>query len=352
MQALSVLLLVVASSLSKAQLLPDHRSRGASHQLLDSTLDSAAVTEMLSVLTSTLLLPKPLTTPKPKIIAERSLGLLHVDPLGPDTCGFFILPRDGESGVTRTRVCGDSSASCAPFGSYLGCGIKPHTICFNGTEPACAPSARIGDQTLCCPKTRDLNGECQTFIRDDGALGNKTLLGCREADIAWDPTVSLKTATEDFSMTSTTAANSAMPVSSTPLEDALAPSTPTLSASSTASPALVPSTDERDSTHTHTGVIIGGVLGGLGILGTVACVTVWLIVRRRQASGSSCGAGGRASSSPTHELPGDQPCVPQNVADEDEFGHKTSSPVRASCDIHQAAPYDAVGSPVKPAELG
>ncbi|KAK2030960.1 hypothetical protein LX32DRAFT_715481 [Colletotrichum zoysiae] len=343
MQALSVLLLVVASSLSNAQLLPDNRSRGASDQLLDPTLDSAAVAEMLSVLTSTLLLPKPLTTPKPKVIAERSLGLLHVDPLGPDTCGFFILPRDG---VTRTRVCGDSSASCAPFGSYLGCGIKPHTICFNGTEPACAPSARIGDQTLCCPKTRNLDGECQTFIRDDGALGNKTLLGCREADIAWDPTVSLKTATEDFSTTSTKVATSALPVSSTLPEDALAPSTQALSASSTASPALVPSTDERDSTHPHTGVIIGGVLGGLGILGTVACVTVWLVVRRRQASGSNCGAEA------THELSGDQPCVPQNVTAEVEFAHKASSPVRASCEVHQAASYDAVGSPVKPAELG
>ncbi|WDK15361.1 hypothetical protein CGRA01v4_06642 [Colletotrichum graminicola] len=349
MQAISFMLLVVAGSLSKAQLLPDNRSRGTRDQLFDLTLNAAAVTEMISVLKATSLLPKSMTTPKPKVIAERSLGLLHVDPLGAGTCGFFTLPRDG---VTRTRVCGDASASCAPFGSYLGCGMKPHTICFNGTDPACAPSVRIGDQTLCCPKTKSLNGECQTFIRDDGALGNKTLLGCREVDIAWDPIVSLKTATEDFSTTSTTVATSAMPVSSTLFKDALAPSTPTSPANSTAPPTSVPSTSDSGSTHSHTGAIIGGVLGGLAILGTVTCVAVWLVMRRRQASGSSYNTEGRALPLPTHELAGDQPCVPQEVAAEKEFGHKALSPVNESCEIHQAPTDDAVGSPVKPAELG
>ncbi|KAK2006953.1 hypothetical protein LZ32DRAFT_667947 [Colletotrichum eremochloae] len=350
MQALSILLLVVAGSLSKAQLLLDSGSRGTRGQLLNLIFNATAMTEVLSEPKSTPLLQKPMTTLKPEVIVERDMGLFHhVEPLGSDTCGFFTLPKDVQSG-TRTRVCGDSSASCAPSGSYLGCGIRPHTICFNGTEPACAPSARIGDQTLCCHKTRSTNGECQTFIRDDGALGEKTLLGCRETDVAWDPIVYLKTATEDFSM-STIVTISAMPISSTPLEEALTSSTPTLTATSTAPAAPVPIMNDSDSTHPHTGVIIGGVLGSLAILGTVACVTVWLVVRRRQASGSSCSTEGRASPLPTPELPAQQPCVSHRVAAEEEFGQKSLSPVRTSCEIHQAPAYDAVGSPVKPAEL-
>ncbi|KAK1985541.1 hypothetical protein LZ30DRAFT_809426 [Colletotrichum cereale] len=350
MQALSVLLLVVAGSLSKAQLILNNRSHSTGDQPFNVTVNATATTEMLTVLKSTSLLPKPLTTPKPKDIVERSVSLLHVEPLGMDTCGFFTLPRD-VIGMTRTRVCDNASASCAPFGSFLGCDIKAHTVCLNGKEPACAPTARIGDQTLCCPKTRNLNGECQTFIRDDGALGEKTLLGCRETGIAWDPIVFLKTATEDFSTTSTVVVTSAGPVSSTPPEDALAPSTPTLPAASTAPPTTKPSTNESDYTHPHTGVIIGGVLGGLAILGTVACVTVWLVVQRRQASASSCGTDDGVSPLASHELPGDQPYVPRKMAAEEAFGHKPLSPVRTSCEIHQVPAYDAVGSPVKPAEL-
>ncbi|KAK2003384.1 hypothetical protein LX36DRAFT_625129 [Colletotrichum falcatum] len=349
MQALPALLLAAAGSLSKAQGLVDDRSRGTGDQLVNMALDAAGV---LSVPKSTPLLPKPFTTPKPKVIVERSVSLLYVDPLGSDTCGFFTLSREVQ-GVTRTRVCGDSSASCAPFGSYLGCGIKPHTVCFNGTEPACAPSARVGDQTLCCPKTSNLNGECQTFIRDDGALGNKTLLGCRETDVAWEPIVYLKTATGDLSATSTstTVANSAMTASSTLPGDALAPSTSALPAVSTAPPTPVPGSNDGDSTHPHTGAIVGGVLGGLAILGTVVCVTVWMVVRRRQASGSSRGTEDRVSALLTHELSGDRPFAFQKVAAEKEPGYKFLSPVRTSSEIHQAPAYDAVGSPVKPAEL-
>ncbi|KZL77171.1 hypothetical protein CT0861_01592 [Colletotrichum tofieldiae] len=351
MKPLSVLLLGVAGSLSKAQLVLGDKHRDGGDQPFNVAVNARVIAEVLTVLTSTVSPSSPLITPKPMVVAERDVSLLQVETLGSNTCGFFMLSKDSLS-MTRTRICDDIASSCAASGSYLGCGARPHTTCFNGKEPVCASSARPGEQTLCCHKTRNLNGECQTFIRDDGALGEKMLLGCREADIVWDLIVSLKTATDQFSGASTTVATSAVPISSMP-SDTPSPSTPTLPATSAATPATATgkSTNSNDSTHPHTGAIVGGVLGGLAILAIASCVAVWLVVRRRRASALNRGSDGHLSPSPSHELPGDQPCVPPKEGAEEHCSYEALSPASTSREIHQVPANDAVGSPMKPAEL-
>ncbi|TQN75024.1 hypothetical protein CSHISOI_00373 [Colletotrichum shisoi] len=196
-------------------------------------------------------------------------------------------------------------------------------------------------------RTRGLSGECQTFVRDDGALGEKTLLGCREYDVEWDLTVSLKTATDQFSKTSTT-----MPTSSLSPDtlSILAPSILTPLVSSTATTTPTSSTSSGDSTNPQTGAIIGGVLGSLAILAVAGCVAVWLVVRRRRASASTRRSDGHVSPSSGHELPGDQPCVPLKEGNEEQGNYTDLSPASTSGDVYQAR--DAVGSSTKPAELG
>ncbi|CCF35166.1 hypothetical protein CH063_07027 [Colletotrichum higginsianum] len=293
---------------------------------------------------------QPLITQKPAVVVGRDRSLLQIETLGSNTCGFFMLSKDALS-ITRTRICDDKSSSCAASGNYLGCGEKPYTTCFNSKEPACGSSGKLGERTLCCQRTRGLSGECQIFVRDDGALGEKTLLGCREYDVEWDLTVSLKTATDQFSKSSTTVPTSSLPPDTL---NVLAPSILTPLVSSTAITTPTSSTGSDESTSPHTGVIIGGVLGSLAILAVAGCVAVWLVVRRRRASASASTrrSDGHVSPSPGHELPGDQPCVPLKEGNEEQGNYTDLSPASTSGDVYQAPVSDAVGSSTKPAELG
>ncbi|KAK6208020.1 hypothetical protein QIS74_13101 [Colletotrichum tabaci] len=348
MKPLSVLLVTVAGSLSTAQLALDDGHRHGVDRPFDDTTNGSFMGETIPVPAQTSPYSQPLITQKPAVVVGRDRSLLQIETLGSNTCGFFMLSKDALS-ITRTRICDDKSSSCAASGNYLGCGEKLYTACFNSKEPACGSSGKLGERTLCCQRTRGLSGECQTFVRDDGALGEKTLLGCREYDVEWDPTVSLKTATDQFSKSSTIVPTSSLPPDTL---NVLAPSIMTPLVSSTATTTPTSSTGSDDSTSSHTGAIIGGVLGSLAILAVAGCVAVWLVVRRRRASASTRRSDGHVSPSPGHELPGDQPCVPLKESNEEQGNYTDLSPASASGDVYQEPVSNTVGSSTKPAELG
>ncbi|KAJ0163876.1 hypothetical protein CTA2_2209 [Colletotrichum tanaceti] len=349
MKVFYILLVAVAGSLSTAQLAVDDRHRHSVDRPFDDTTNGSFMGEIFPVPTQTSPYSQPLITQKPVVVVGRDQSLLQVETLGSNTCGFFMLSKDA-SNITRTRICDGESSSCAASGKYLGCGEKPYTTCFNSKDIVCASTGRICERTLCCQRTRGMNGECQTYIRDDGALGEKTLFGCREHDLEWDLTVSLKTATDQFSERSTTAPTSSLPPDTL---SALAPSILSPLVSSTATTTPTSSTGSGESTNPPTGAIIGGVLGSLAILAVAGCVAVWLVVRRRRASASTRRSDGHVSPSPNHELAGDQPCVPLKEGNEEQGNYTDLSPVSIPTgDVYQVPVNDAVGSSTKPAELG
>ncbi|KZL67467.1 hypothetical protein CI238_00985 [Colletotrichum incanum] len=371
-----LIMLLVAGSLSKAQLVLGDQYRDGGDQPFNVTSTARTIAEMLTVLTPTVPQSIPLITPKPVVVAERDVSLLQVETLGSNTCGFFMLSKDNLKPASvkmyphhvpplgailvaaqgRIQPASTAKSPCAPplpdLVSRRSAGMFTSVKRFQNSRRRAGESQQLMGFVSSSHKTRGLNGECQTFIRDDGALGEKTLLGCREADTVWDPIVSLKTATDQFSETSTTVATSVVPISSMP-PDTPSPPIPTLPAASVATPATAPgtSTNSSDSTHPHTGAIIGGVLGGLAILAIASCVAVWLVVRRRRASALGRGPDGHLSPSPSHELPGGQPCVAPKEGGKDRCSYKALSPASTSREMYQAPANDAVGSPMKPAEL-
>ncbi|KAK1466996.1 hypothetical protein CMEL01_10989 [Colletotrichum melonis] len=228
---------------------------------------------------------------------------------------------------------------------------------------------------MCC-----FNGECQEFRRKEGTQ-DKTLWGCREKGLPWDPLVYLHTAstnllppapatTTSSSSSSADTRTTSVPGSSSTVSDDMptpsVPSSPTLStASSTSAPTPEPSNGggggAAPSSGNQTGAIVGGVLGSVTILAIAGCVATWLVVRRRRASsvrGESRG-GGHVSPSPSHELAGDQPCVsPINQKEGEQWNYQPMSPTSPASssaqhrDVFQAPANDSIGSAMKPAELG
>ncbi|KAK1536710.1 uncharacterized protein CCOS01_02030 [Colletotrichum costaricense] len=233
---------------------------------------------------------------------------------------------------------------------------------------------------LCDTSTNSFNGECQEFRRKEGNQ-DKTLWGCREKGLPWDPLVYLYTASTNLlppapATTTSSSSSSAdtritsVPGSSSTVSDDTStpsvPSSPTLStASSTSAPTPEPSNGggggAAPSSGNQTGAIVGGVLGSVTILAIAGCVVTWLVVRRRRASsvrGESRG-GGHVLPSPSHELAGDQPCVsPINQKEGEQWNYQPMSPTSPASssaqhrDVFQAPANDSIGSAMKPAELG
>ncbi|KXH35917.1 hypothetical protein CSIM01_00631 [Colletotrichum simmondsii] len=263
------------------------------------------------------------------------------------------------------------------------CGAALATACLPHGHSMCSPfpSQTRGRDTMCCTSTNSFNGECQEFRRKEGTQ-DKTLWGCREKGLPWDPLVYLYTATTNLlpPAPATTTPSSSSPAdtrttsvpgsSSTVSDDTPTPSVPsgpTLStASSTSAPTPEPSNGGNGgaappSNGNQTGAIVGGVLGSVTILAIAGCVATWLVVRRRRASsvrGESRG-GGHVSPSPSHELAGDQPCVsPINPKEGEHWNYQPMSPTSPASssaqhrDIFQAPANDSIGSAMKPAELG
>ncbi|OHE94603.1 hypothetical protein CORC01_10131 [Colletotrichum orchidophilum] len=361
MQTLPVLLLVVAASLPWAESLGFWRAN-----LPDLSTD-LGINGSIPALPRANGWPRPKPTPAFMHSAavlkrlEQSMSALQVETLGKNTCGFFTLSKDVPR-IPRTRVC-DATKDCTASNDYLGCGGNAIVTCLAFNHPLCGQSQVRGKNTLCCMKSNGYNGECQTFIRSEGALGDKTLLACREDDIAWDPIVYLQIVRDFITSSSTSSAETRTtptPDSSTPsdMPTPSVPSAPTLSmASSTNAPTSGPTGGGAPSVGSQTGAIVGGVLGSLTILAIAGCVATWLVVRRRRAV-SGRGSSGHVSPSPSHELAGDQPCVSPKEGGGEQYGYQPMSPVSACAsssaqrEVFQAPASDAIGSAMKPAELG
>ncbi|KAL2878252.1 hypothetical protein SGCOL_006504 [Colletotrichum sp. CLE4] len=227
------------------------------------------------------------------------------------------------------------------------------------------------------------NGECQQFVRKEGTQ-SKTLWGCRETGLPWDPIVYLYTASSNLlppvlftttassSSSAETTRTTSVPNSSSITPDdkptASVPSGPTLStASSTSAPTPEPSNGSggggASSRGSQAGAIVGGVLGSVTILAIAGCVATWLVVRWRRATSvrEESRSGGHVSPSPSHELVGDQPCVSPNPKEGggggEQWDYRPMSPLSpasssAQRDVFQAPASDSIGSAMKPAELG
>ncbi|CAI0648271.1 unnamed protein product [Colletotrichum noveboracense] len=295
----------------------------------------------------------PPPTPAPNL-ELRAMSIRHHETLGSDTCGFFTVSHDHD---LMTRVCDDIASDCSAWGSWLGCGYRPYTTCLGGAAPECAAGKTIGGQTLCCTSASGWLPECQTFLRDDGGLGTKTVLGCRNDDVVWDATVWLHTAAmEALGSTEVPAATSVassvvLSSASLILSSPTAPLAPTSEASSGSSP-------------TPVGPIVGGVLGGLDILAIAGCIVVWLIVQKKRGTSRPF-----RRSTVVQELPGNH-SPHHEPQTEGWYGQSKSNPAsptssantpiaRELCEapavekpVQLPATVNSVGSPSKPAELG
>ncbi|KAI3540963.1 hypothetical protein CSPX01_07867 [Colletotrichum filicis] len=380
MQTLSVLLLVFAASIPTAETFGFWRP----HLLELST--QLGVNDSIPALPRANRWPRPQLTPvfiDSNTIAKRSEQRTPTTAvtIGLNTCGLFTLSK--ETGlVIRSRTC-DEDTRCTVQNDYLACGAALATACLPHGHSMCSPfpSQTRGRDTMCCTSTNSFNGECQEFRRKEGTQ-DKTLWGCREKGLPWDPLVYLYTASTNLlppapaTTTSSSSSSSAdtrttsMPGSSSTVSDDTptpsVPSSPTLStASSTSAPTPEPSNGggggAAPSSGNQTGAIVGGVLGSVTILAIAGCVATWLVVRRRRASsvrGESRG-GGHVSPSPSHELAGDQPCVsPINQKEGEQWNYQPMSPTSPASssaqhrDVFQAPANDSIGSAMKPAELG
>ncbi|KAL0930923.1 uncharacterized protein CTRU02_213658 [Colletotrichum truncatum] len=273
------------------------------------------------------------------------------DTLGTETCGFFTLSVDKD--FYYTRVCDDLRNQCLISGSWLGCADKPATKCFGGSAPECAPGKVPGSQTMCCPKTPGRIGQCQTFLRNEGTSGTKTLLGCRDEGLSWEPTVWLSTTVKTESRTSA----SVSLTSSTSSSGTSSSSTSQSESSSTSSPSLPSSTSTPTS---PVGTIVGGVLGGMAILAITGCTVMWLVMRSR-----GWGPLRRQWPAPPQELQADLPVIQHGPQTEGYEEHSKSCPLSPisplsesqfegqQIESKQQLPKGLnVGSPCKPAELG
>ncbi|KAF9875503.1 hypothetical protein CkaCkLH20_06884 [Colletotrichum karsti] len=286
--------------------------------------------------------PPPATTPAPKLRSREDLSLQHHEPLGSNTCGFFTL---GHDHALRTQMCEDIASECTAWQSWLGCGYRPHTTCLQGTAPECRSGMTIGSETLCCTSATGWLPECQTFLRDEGGLGTKTLLGCRNAAVSWDATVWLHTSAEE-ALGNTRAAPT---TTSSPSTTSTAPTTSVAKLSNDGSSAPV-------------GPIVGGVLGGLAILAIAGCIVVWLIVQRRRGA-SRPFRWSTAIQELHHGGPQTVYHEPQTEGFEKQSRSQPMSPVSPVRVVYKAPvgekkPVQRVsavghmGSPSKPAELG
>ncbi|UQC77535.1 cyclopropane-fatty-acyl-phospholipid synthase [Colletotrichum lupini] len=366
MQTLSVLLLVVAASIPTAETFGFWRP----HLLELST--QLGVNDSIPALPRANRWPRPQLTPvfiDSNTIAKRS------EQRAPTTATKSPLE---DPGIYDTR--------CTIQNDYLACGAALATACLPHGHSMCSPfpSQTRGRDTMCwyvpATSTNSFNGECQEFRRKEGTQ-DKTLWGCREKGLPWDPLVYLYTASTNLlppapatttsspSSSADTRATSVPGSSSTVSDDPptpSVPSSPTLStASSTSAPTPEPSNGggggAAPSSGNQTGAIVGGVLSSVTILAIAGCVATWLVVRRRRASsvrGESRG-GGHVSPSPSHELAGDQPCVsPINQKEGEQWSYQPMSPTSPASssaqhrDVFQAPANDSIGSAMKPAELG
>ncbi|KAK2732091.1 hypothetical protein CKAH01_02037 [Colletotrichum kahawae] len=314
----------------------------------------------------------PAPTPAPDL-ELRAMSILHHETLGSDTCGFFTVSHDHgtaqhstfEDEETNklahedlmTRVCEDIASDCSAWGSWLGCGYRPYTTCLGGAAPECAAGKTIGSQTLCCTSASGWLPECQTFLRDDGGLGIKTLLGCRNDDVVWDATVWLHTAAMEALGSTEVAATTSVASSVVPSSISLILSSPT--ATSTHTPE-----SSNAGSPTPVGPIVGGVLGGLAILAISGCIVVWIIVQKRRGTSrpfrrSTVVQELQGNHSPHHEPQTDgwygqsksNPVSPTSSMNTPISQELYEAPV-VEKPVQLAAPVNSVGSPSKPAELG
>ncbi|KXH37189.1 hypothetical protein CSAL01_02365 [Colletotrichum salicis] len=381
MQTLSVLLLVIAASLPTAE------SFGFWRLNLPEPSTELGFNDSSPASPKANRWPRPQLTPAFRHSDAVAMRLEQRDPvtagtIGKNTCGLFTLSKETNPEI-RTRLCVESDTSCIVQKDYLFCGTNPIVSCLPQSNPLCgsSPSQTRGKDTICCTSTDGFNGECQQFVRKEGTQ-SKTLWGCRETGLPWDPIVYLYTASSNLlppvpvittssssSSFSSPAETRTTPVpnsSSTTLDDtptASVPSGPTLAtASSISAPTPEPSNGggiAAPSSGSQTGAIVGGVLSSVTILAIAGCVATWLVVRRRRATsvrGESRG-GGRVSPSPSHELVGDQPCVSPNPKEGEQWDYQPMSPLSpasssAQRDVFQAPASDSIGSAMKPAELG
>ncbi|KAI3559492.1 hypothetical protein CABS03_05234 [Colletotrichum abscissum] len=390
MQTLSILLLVVAASIPTAETFGFWRP----HLLELST--QLGVNDSIPALPRANRWPRPQLTPvfiDSNTIAKRSEQRAPTTAvtLGLNTCGLFTLSKETGLGygpsnrLFASRSLHVQSISISDSRKGYNVLVRPRVP--RGNLKCClTPSSLAGDDDtdgvwkIHSTSTNSFNGECQEFRRKEGTQ-DKTLWGCREKGLPWDPLVYLYTASTNLlppapATTTSSPSSSAdtritsVPGSSSTVSDDTStpsvPSSPTLStASSTSAPTPEPSNGggggAAPSSGNQTGAIVGGVLGSVTILAIAGCVATWLVVRRRRASsvrGESRG-GGHVSPSPSHELAGDQPCVsPINQKEGEQWNYQPMSPTSPASssaqhrDVFQAPANDSIGSAMKPAELG
>ncbi|KAG7051990.1 hypothetical protein JMJ77_0002601 [Colletotrichum scovillei] len=394
MQTLSVLLFVVAASIPTAETFGFWRPN-----LIELSTQLGA-NDSSPALPRANRWPRPQPTPVFmdsnavfKRLEQRPLTTAVT--LGSNTCGLFTLSKETGLGylwsslgnrVFASRPLHVQSVSIPDSRKGYNVLVRPRVS--RGTLKCCLTPSSLaaGDDTngvwkIHSTSTNSFNGECQEFRRKEGTQ-DKTLWGCREKGLPWDPLVYLYTAstnllppapattTSSFSSSPADTRTTSVPGSSSTVSDDTptpsVPSGPTLStASSTSAPTPEPSNGggggAAPSSSNQTGAIVGGVLGSVTILAIAGCVATWLVVRRRRASsvrGESRG-GGHVSPSPSHELDGDQPCVsPINPKEGEQWNYQPMSPTSPASssaqhrDIFQAPANDSIGSAMKPAELG